>query len=153
MLSKATSCPCRHHTADPITDLWHCCWCAGDPIEVGAIAEVFLSSSIPQARLLSLSSSKSWYGHAEPGAGMVGVAHALLAHQQQAVLPIMHLRSLNPMVASMLEAAGTHAATRGLKMPRQAGPSSVGASVMPRTGISAFAFQVRDSHLARHVKH
>jgi hypothetical protein len=82
---------------------------------------------------------------------MVGIAHALLSHQQQVQLPIMHLRTLNPMVASMLEAsAAAGSASRGLHMPRQGGAAALaglqdGGVVLPRTGISAFAFQVRAS--------
>lgn len=132
---------------------------AGDPIEVGAIAEVFMAaagtsraSQTAQSPLLLLS-SKSWFGHAEPAAGMVGIAHALLAQQQCAQLPIMHLRSLNPMVVSMLEvhstvptAAGAAAARRrSLHAPCQAGPAAHTGGVrgLARTGVSAFAFQVR----------
>lgn len=118
---------------------------AGDPIEVGALAEVFLPSpaAANTSDLLSLSSSKSWYGHVEPGAGMVGIAHSLLASQQQVQLPIMHLRAVNPLVASMLEASAAGASHRRLHMPQQAGPASLAGVLLPRTGVSAFAFQVR----------
>jgi acyl transferase domain-containing protein len=129
----------------------------GDPIEVGAIAEVFLSAaSAANSALLALSSSKSWYGHAEPGAGMVGIAHSLLAQQQQVQLPIMHLRAVNPMVASML-ASATGATQQSLHMPRQAGPAALAGladgGVMPfRTGVSAFAFQVgRQGPMTKHA--
>jgi len=107
-----------------------------------------VSSTTARTSLLSLSSSKSSYGHAEPGAGMVGIAHALLAQQQQFQLPLMHLRTLNPMVVSMLETSSASASAQSLlHMPRQAGPgarASVldGSLVLPRTGVSAFAFQV-----------
>lgn len=132
---------------------------AGDPIEVGAVAEVFFSAAAAaNSALLSLSSSKSWYGHAEPGAGMVGIAHSLLAQQQQVQLPIMHLRAVNPMVASMLEASATGAAHRSLHMPRQAGPAALagladGGVLLPsRTGVSAFAFQVaRQGPMTKHA--
>lgn len=116
--------------------------------------------------LLTLSSSKSWYGHAEPGAGMVGIAHALWAQQQQAQLPIMHLRTNNPMVASMLESTAAGGAQGCIFMPRQARPAaqtSLLGGVAARTGVSAFAFQVGlvlfrqemhpnpSSHLGMHV--
>lgn len=107
-----------------------------------------VSSTTAGTSLLSLSSSKSWYGHAEPGAGMVGIAHALLAQQQQLQLPIVHLRTLNPMVVSMLETSSASGPAQGLlHMPRQAGPGARGSLfdgglVLPRTGVSAFAFQV-----------
>jgi hypothetical protein len=76
---------------------------------------------------------------------MVGIAHTLLSHQQRVQLPIMHLRTLNPMVAGMLEASATAgSAGRGVHMPRQAGPGALDSgAVLTRTGVSAFAFQVR----------
>lgn len=120
---------------------------AGDPVEIGAIMEVYLSAAaqLPASSApLSLASSKSWFGHAEPAAGMVGVAHTLLLQQQRVQLPIMHLRTLNPMVAGMLEASAAGSAGRGVLMPRQAGPGVLdGGVVLTRTGVSAFAFQVR----------
>jgi hypothetical protein len=76
---------------------------------------------------------------------MAGIAHALWALQQQAQLPIMHLRTINPMVASMLESSTAGAAQGGIYMPRQAGPAartSLLGLVVARTGVSAFAFQV-----------
>jgi hypothetical protein len=82
---------------------------------------------------------------------MVGIAHALLSQQQEVQLPIMHLRTLNPMVASMLEtSAAAGSASSGLHMPRQGGPAALaglqdGGVVLPKTGVSAFAFQVRTS--------
>lgn len=40
----------------------------GDPIEVGAAAAVLVATREPRTPLV-LSSSKSWFGHAEPAAG------------------------------------------------------------------------------------
>lgn len=121
---------------------------AGDPIEFGAAAEVFgsLSGGCSPAAPLVLLSSKSWYGHSEPGAGVVGLIHSATAMRQSAVLPISHLRTLNPMVSNILEAAGYQA------HPSAGGSSSNRGWVLPRgtagwsgpqvVGTSAFAYQV-----------
>lgn len=121
----------------------------GDPIEMGAATEVF-SGPAAANRLtgsFKLASSKSWFGHGEPAAGVVGIAHSLLSHQQQAQLPIMHLRTINPLVESVLEeaAAGGRGAGggRSFQMSRQQVPVVLQqATANIQTGISAFAFQV-----------
>ena len=54
---------------------------------------------------LSLSAAKATYGHAETGAGAVGlsrVLHSLASHAQP---PILHLRGLNSYVSGILETA------------------------------------------------
>ena len=60
----------------------------GDPVEAGAIDAVL---SDP-ARPLALMASKTWCGHAEPAAGMVGLAHARAALEGHLLLPLLHLR-------------------------------------------------------------
>ncbi|KAI8473973.1 MAG: thiolase-like protein, partial [Monoraphidium minutum] len=72
----------------------------GDPIEVGALAAVF--GGARRAAPLALLSSKSWLGHAEPAAGVVGMLHAAGALCHAAALPISHLRGLNPYLAPIL---------------------------------------------------
>ena len=130
-----------HHTSECIgTPL-------GDPIEVGAAAAVFLNSKsdLPNSRLMLLA-AKSWVGHSEPAAGIAGLAHAQLALQHQMQLPILHLRGVNPHVASALE----QGLTRGrFQMPRQQagmlgmlGTDAEHSGSMLRCGVSAFAFQV-----------
>ena len=82
----------------------------GDPIEVGAAAAVFVEGQAPQRAQnpLTVMSSKSWLGHAEPAAGMVGLAHATSALVHGAALGISHLRELNPYVVSSLKVTGTY---------------------------------------------
>lgn len=119
----------------------------GDPIEVGAAAEVLLppgsSSSKPAA--LVLASSKSFLGHAEPAAGVVGMLHAAHMLSHGMVPPIAHLQQLNPYV----QAAAT-VASGMWSMPRQAAgllhaaaASTVSAEqqALGTIGTSAFAFQ------------
>ena len=93
--------------------------------------------------------SKSWYGHAEPAAGFVGMAHAIAAASHRAALPQLHLRTLNPHVG---EAVSLHSGSGkdsggGVSpwlLPRSAGGAPMQDSAVPvLTSVSAFAFQVR----------
>ncbi|KAI8473972.1 MAG: thiolase-like protein [Monoraphidium minutum] len=116
----------------------------GDPIEVGALAAVFggtsRSGSAPAPLLLS--ASKSWLGHAEPAAGMVGLLQAARQVSGAEAPPIGHLRTLNPLVASALGDGGARGG-RAWALPRQAGGvGSPEAAALARVGVSAFAFQV-----------
>ncbi|GAX72978.1 hypothetical protein CEUSTIGMA_g431.t1, partial [Chlamydomonas eustigma] len=135
----------------------------GDPIEVGAVAAVLeLRGSRPSGsmkqqhnrvfetpRCLSLLSSKSWYGHAEPAAGAVGMLHGYQSLALRVQLPITHLSTLNPYITSALNPAisvdsqaapqsiveheGLEADTTSLCIPRQATPQMqcVARSVQP----------------------
>ena len=79
----------------------------GDPIEVGAINAVLMEGAGKyRTESITLMASKSWLGHAEPAAGMVGLAHAASALGHGAALGISHLRELNPYVVSSLKVAG-----------------------------------------------
>ena len=87
-----------------------------------------------------LSGAKSRLGHAEAGAGVLGLLHVLEQFQRAQVNPMTHLRTMNPHVASVLssQAAGSSPAA-----PRQAGPlhaASMDADCS--MGVSSFAFQV-----------
>ncbi|KAL0047579.1 hypothetical protein WJX82_006984 [Trebouxia sp. C0006] len=90
----------------------------GDPIELGAAAAVFLdaraSPASQQATNITLLAAKSWVGHAEPAAGIMGLAHAHLALHHHMQLPMLHLGALNPHVASALE-RGPAWADRGVE--------------------------------------
>lgn len=118
----------------------------GDPIEVGAVAAVFgqhTSAAAAARPALGLITSKSSLGHAEPAAGIVGVLHSLLAVQQGALPPLIHLRTLNPFVESALEPGSSRGA---FLLPRQFAPrvvcgGSEGQALV--SGVSSFAFQVR----------
>jgi hypothetical protein len=71
----------------------------GDPIEVGALAAALVEPRLVGAPPpLALNAAKSWSGHAEPGAGMVGLVHAQATLAQAALLPILHLHNVNPYV-------------------------------------------------------
>jgi acyl transferase domain-containing protein len=113
----------------------------GDPIELGALTAVLGTHFPPAAPPLCLASSKSSFGHAEPAAGIVGLAHALLSQQQQVNLAIVHLKTLNPLCENVIDAAAL--GSKALLIPRQAGPAcQLAEDQVAKTGISAFAFQV-----------
>lgn len=105
----------------------------GDPIEVGAALAVFKA---PKSGLnvTTFTATKSRMGHAETGAGALGMLSAAMQLSQQISLPVTHLTSVNPYVATILE---RHMGT--VSAPRQAVSKQAAAS----TGISSFAFQVR----------
>ena len=87
---------------------------------------------------LGLSGAKSRLGHAETGAGALGMLHVALQLGQLSAHGITHLRTPNPYVVSML------AVGAAVHMPRQGGPSPhADAAVEERVmGVSSFAFQV-----------
>ena len=63
----------------------------GDPIEVNAALAVLLAKGggpLP----LSLSAHKASAGHAEPAAGIVGLACAMMALEKASLPKLMHLR-------------------------------------------------------------
>lgn len=123
----------------------------GDPIEVGALATALRGQpSATHYPPLVPMASKSWYGHAEPAAGFVGMAHAVAAASHRAVLAQLHLRTLNPHVGDAVSAHGgggddgrRAAVAAPWLLPRATGAApdqDRTASVL--TTVSAFAFQV-----------
>ena len=114
----------------------------GDPIEVGAAAAV-LVDGVARQLPLALMAAKSWIGHAEPAAGVVGLAHAQAVLSQATALPILHLGPLNPYVEGAMEmGGGTWAAAReAAPLP---GPALTPEPVA--VGVSAFAFQGTNAH-------
>lgn len=72
----------------------------GDPIEVGAVAAVLLKAGQPRAAPLHLTAAKSFMGHAEPAAGIVGIAKLALIVGHQLSDPILHLTTVNHYVAA-----------------------------------------------------
>jgi NADPH:quinone reductase-like Zn-dependent oxidoreductase/3-oxoacyl-(acyl-carrier-protein) synthase len=130
----------------------------GDPIEVGAAAAVLVeaqqgaaaaaaAAAVPRGQTLVLASSKSWLGHAEPAAGIVGMVHAHHMLQQRSVCPIGHLRSLNPYVERALEGA-----PGACSLPRQSAGLAEAAfraeqQAGQACGVSAFAFQGTNAHV------
>ena len=113
----------------------------GDPIEVGAALAVLQhAGSAHSQQPLTLTSAKSRLGHAETGAGVLGMLHAWRQLQQAASCGITHLRGINPHVAGCIDGDGSGAAA--CHLPRLAAPAAQLDSE-PCAGISSFAFQVR----------
>ena len=79
--------------------------------------------------------AKAALGHAETGAGALGVLHACQHLCGQLTDELTHLRSLNPHVVGVLD---SHGSNLRLALPRQGMPA-VGGCV----GVSSFAFQVK----------
>lgn len=121
----------------------------GDPIELGAAAAVLCAGSSGSnrgSRSISLQSSKSWMGHAEPASGIVGLLHAAASLQLASDLPVMHLGRMSDHAMSAMTGGG--GADGILRAPRQAAPRprprlDERATLGEVAGVSAFAFQVR----------
>ncbi len=114
---------------------------------MGAAAAVLMDPAhAPRTSPLQLTASKAWLGHAEPAAGVVGMLHAMHALRRSLALPIAHLSRVNPYVESALCSCSPPACSGGWSLPRGVGglPSRQGAGCSRLSGVSAFAFQVRE---------
>lgn len=112
----------------------------GDPIELGAVSSVFDTRS--HGRPVTLMASKGFLGHTEPAAGVVSLIMAVSTLQNLAEFPIMHLRTLNPLITGIL--AGSSGGV--VALPRQGGALPQGRQSFASTGISSFAFQGTNAH-------
>ena len=85
-------------------------------------------------------------GHSEPAAGVMNMLHACQALQAATMLPILHLRSVNPHVISAFDQSSVKAR---MHLPRQTAPSQTGpqAGHPIVSGVSAFAFQGTNAHV------
>lgn len=109
----------------------------GDPIEIGAASSALMKDGSREEGLV-LMAAKSWTGHAEAGAGLVGMLHAQAAVGQASSLPLLHLEGVNPYVIGAMGSATWLAS-------RQAAPLVSSIDTLS-TGISAFAFQGTNAH-------
>ncbi|MER5886561.1 SDR family NAD(P)-dependent oxidoreductase [Streptomyces sp. NPDC001941] len=103
----------------------------GDPIEAGALGEVFGPGRSPERPVL-LGSSKSNIGHAQAAAGVIGVMKMVLALQHESLPKTLHAEQPSELVeweGSGLELLGeARAWARGEGRVRRAGVSSFGLS-------------------------
>lgn len=76
----------------------------GDPIEIGAIGAVLIEQhhNFRERNPLSVMASKSWIGHSEPAAGLVGCIHSAASLTNDIIPGITHLRELNSYVVSSI---------------------------------------------------
>ncbi|MCK8516801.1 acyltransferase domain-containing protein [Methylonatrum kenyense] len=108
----------------------------GDPIEAGALAEVFAANRM-QNRPLWVGSSKSNFGHAEAAAGIGGLIKAILALQHEAIPPSLHLRSLSPHID--WDPQAMRVATTVVPWPRD--------GAVRAAGVSSFGFSGTNAHV------
>ncbi|WSJ90734.1 SDR family NAD(P)-dependent oxidoreductase [Streptomyces sp. NBC_01304] len=103
----------------------------GDPIEAGALAEVF-GSARDTGRPVYLGSSKSNIGHTQAAAGVVGVIKTILSLQHETLPKTLHADEPSALVEwetsglALLQDATPWTRTEG--RPRRAGVSSFGLS-------------------------
>ncbi|MEO0036124.1 MAG: putative type polyketide synthase [Pseudomonadota bacterium] len=69
----------------------------GDPIETGAIGEVY-GRARPAGRALPIGSVKTNLGHMEPASGMAGLVKLVLILKNRMVPPSLHLETPNPKI-------------------------------------------------------
>ncbi len=117
----------------------------GDPIELGAATASLLRRGSARTGPLYLTAAKSFMGHAEPAAGIVGVTRLAMIVGTLSVDPMLTLRTINPYVSAALGAAAAHGHVYHAAAPRQLAPAPL-ASSAALGGVSAFAFQGTNAH-------
>ncbi|EDX84988.1 Beta-ketoacyl synthase, N-terminal domain protein [Synechococcus sp. PCC 7335] len=106
----------------------------GDPIEVGALEQVFADAK--RTAPVVLGALKTNIGHAEAAAGIAGLIKAVLAIEHEQIPANLHLDCPNPLIAWE---------TLPFYLPRQTTPWPKADS---RTaGVSAFGFNGTNAHL------
>ncbi|AUX29756.1 polyketide synthase [Sorangium cellulosum] len=108
----------------------------GDPIEAGALAEVFGPERSPE-RPLYLGSSKSNLGHTGPAAGVAGVIKMVLALQREVLPKTLHAEQPSPHIA--WEGSG-------LSLLQEARPWRRNGRVR-RAGVSSFGISGTNAHI------
>ncbi|WP_437612231.1 SDR family NAD(P)-dependent oxidoreductase [Sorangium sp. So ce834] len=108
----------------------------GDPIEAGALAEVFGPERSPE-RPLYLGSSKSNLGHAQAAAGVAGVIKMVLALQHEVLPKTLHAEQPSPHIA--WEGSG-------LSLLQEARPWRRNGRVR-RAGVSSFGISGTNAHI------
>lgn len=117
----------------------------GDPIEVGAATASFLRRGEKRTSPLFLTAAKSFMGHAEPAAGIVGIIQVASNVRQQDVDPIISLRYVNPYVGAAIAVSAQHGPMHRTFAPRQLGPAP-SAWTSAIGSVSSFAFQGTNAH-------
>ena len=109
----------------------------GDPIEVGATAAVLRRRNMDP---LVLEAMKSAVGHTETASGMVALMQPSISLVHDIVQKILHLRSLNPHIASII------GKNEFVSVPRQEL-----ARHAKLAGVSSFAFQGTNANTIQNV--
>ncbi|MGR4885003.1 SDR family NAD(P)-dependent oxidoreductase, partial [Streptomyces sp. LARHCF249] len=109
----------------------------GDPIEAGALAEVF-GPGRPAERPVWLGSSKSNIGHAQAASGVIGVMKMVLALQHEQLPATLHAEEPSPHIA--WENSGLELLGEARSWPREE-------SRVRRAGVSSFGLSGTNAHL------
>ncbi|MFJ7416947.1 type I polyketide synthase, partial [Streptomyces sp. NPDC098077] len=109
----------------------------GDPIEAGALAEVFGPDRDPDAPVW-LGSSKSNIGHAQAAAGVAGVIKMILALQHQMLPRTLHAQE----PSALVEWEGS-----GLRLVQEAQTWERDAGRPRRAGVSSFGLSGTNAHV------
>ncbi|MFF0885053.1 SDR family NAD(P)-dependent oxidoreductase [Streptomyces sp. NPDC003456] len=109
----------------------------GDPIEAGALAEVFGPGREPGSPVW-LGSSKSNIGHAQAAAGVAGVIKMILALQKEVLPRTLHAEE----PSSLIEWEGS-----GLQLVQQARAWERDVSRPRRAGVSSFGLSGTNAHV------
>jgi amino acid adenylation domain-containing protein len=108
----------------------------GDPIEAGALAEVF-GADRDSRTPVHLSSSKSNLGHTQAAAGVAGVIKMVLALQHERLPKSLHAEELSPHI--LWEGSGLSVLQEPRPWPRNGRPR--------RAGVSAFGISGTNAHV------
>jgi NADPH:quinone reductase-like Zn-dependent oxidoreductase len=112
----------------------------GDPVEVNAAISTLVTKQF-RLQPLSLLASKSQHGHGEPAAGLIALSHTAEAASHYLRLPMLHLRTPNPLIIGVMDQMPEQAAGRGAMVARQAAPQvAAGAQQQLLSSTSSFAF-------------
>ena len=115
----------------------------GDPIELGAATAVLIGkAAVERAVPLQLTSAKSFMGHAEPAAGLVGLCRLTQMLSESVLDPFVTLRNMNPHVSAALSSGSATSRAFGA---REVMPTASRARAVVG-GVSAFAFQGTNAH-------
>lgn len=113
----------------------------GDPIEVGALARIVKMASSDRISPITLMASKTWVGHLEPAAGLAGLVHSAMSSSMQSGLGVIHLRTLNPYIATTLEEMSQKS---GIRFGRTRCPQTI---LGQYAGTSSFAYMGTNAHV------
>ena len=98
---------------------------------------------------LSVQAGKTYVGHTEPAAGVVGLIHAIHGTCHRMTSPVLHLRHINPHLTRILSGSQARQVVRLGHLCREQNGLVWGESqsLSPHgSGVSAFAFQGTNAH-------